>query len=248
MGKRPTASIIVIGNEILSGRTQDKNINYIARGLAEIGVELMEVRVIPDIEGKIIDTINEIRKGFDYVFTTGGIGPTHDDITSESIAKALGLEFEKNREALFELEKYYSERKEMLNEARLRMAFMPKGARIIKNPVSGAPGFNIANIYVFAGVPSIMQAMFDSVKSELRGGEKILSLTITTNLFEGDMASLLTKIQNENKDVEIGSYPHMIDKSFGVSLVLRSDDESRLNAVAEILKNMIMMMGGKIIN
>ena len=181
-----TACVLVIGNEILSGRTQDKNINYLAKGLNEIGVRLREVRVIPDVAEVIVATVRECKAAFDYVFTTGGIGPTHDDITAAAVAKALGREFGRNAEAEAVLRGHY--RPEEITEARLSMADMPEGAELIDNPVSRAPGFRIENVFVLPGVPRIMQAMFDGLRHGLAGGQPVRSVTIAAYLPEGLMA------------------------------------------------------------
>ncbi len=224
--KNPSACLIVIGNEILSGRTQDKNISFIATGLNEIGINLSEVRIIPDVEQTIVDTVKSCSSAFDYVFTTGGIGPTHDDITSNSIAKAFNVALSRNKEAENILLNHYGA--ENLNTARLKMAEIPEGSKLIYNPVSAAPGFIIENVYVMAGVPRVMQAMFDNIKGELKGGAKTLSKTISIYTTEGFIAEGLTKIQNEFPDVEIGSYPFIKNQRLGTSLVCRSTDTERL--------------------
>src|SRR5260221_202527 len=184
-----TACLIIIGNEILSGRTQDANLAFIAKGLNEVGIRLREVRVIPDIAETIIETVNEMRATFDYVFTTGGIGPTHDDITSECVARAFGVPWVLDEEARRRLAAGYANPAD-LNEARLRMAHVPEGAVLIDNPVSRAPGFQIGNVFVMAGVPRIMQAMFDGIKRRLIGGAPVLSRTVTSGLPEGVLAAV----------------------------------------------------------
>lgn len=238
---QPTACLIIIGNEILSGRTQDKNLAWIAKGLNEIGIALREVRVVPDIEPVIIDTVNTCRMGFTYVFTTGGIGPTHDDITSACIAKAFGVPLERNLQAAAILEKHYG--REQLNEARLKMADIPAGAGLILNPVSAAPGFRIGNVYVMAGVPSIMQAMFAGIKGELKGGAKTLSLCVSTFVTEGVIAAQLSDIQKEHAQVDIGSYPFIRHGRLGISLVARSVDNARLTACVNAIKAMLQALG-----
>lgn len=240
----PNACLIIIGNEILSGRTQDKNIAWIASHLNEIGVKLAEVRIIADIEQTIIGTVNYCRKIYDYIFTTGGIGPTHDDITTESIAKAFGVELAMNPEARNILSKHYGE--ENLNKARLKMAIIPVGARLIYNPVSAAPGFVIENIFVMAGVPSIMQAMFDNIKVELKGGAKTISKTLSIYLTEGLIAEGLTNVQNQFLDVEIGSYPFIRNNRLGTSLVLRTTDNQRLNICYDVLKEFLLTITNEI--
>ncbi|MEZ5691088.1 MAG: competence/damage-inducible protein A [Rickettsiales bacterium] len=229
------AAMIVIGNEILSGRTQDKNINFLADSLNKQGITLSEVRIIPDDEQMIIDTVKDYSEKYDYVFTTGGIGPTHDDITSLSIAKAFDKKYILNKDAEEILLNYYG--KDNLNEARLKMAHMPEGATLLHNPVSAAPGFIIDNIYVMAGVPSIMRAMFDSIKGVLKGGKIVLSKTISSFITEGTLAKELTSIQNNFPDVEIGSYPFIENSRLGTSVVCRSSDESRLNLCSSEVEN-----------
>ena len=234
----PTACLIIIGNEVLSGRTQDKNLSWIAKELNETGVKLTESRIIPDIEQVIIDTVNSCRKHFTYVFTTGGIGPTHDDITSGCIAKAFGVSLERNKEAVSILEKHYT--KDMLNEARLKMTEIPVGASLIPNPVSAAPGFRMENVYVMAGVPSIMQAMFGFVKSELRGGAKTLSRTLSAYITEGTIAERLSQIQQQSPEVEIGSYPFIRNQRLGTSLVSRSTNEKALETTFQLIRTMLL--------
>lgn len=234
----PNACLIVIGNEILSGRTQDENIRFIAFALVEIGVTLAEVRIIPDITQTIVNTVKSCSEAFDYVFTTGGIGPTHDDITTASVARAFNVPIIRNSEAEAILEKHYG--KENLNAARLKMAEIPQGARLIHNPVSAAPGFIIENVYVLAGVPSIMQAMFDNIKGELRGGAKILSKTISIYMTEGLLAEGLTTIQNQFPDVEIGSYPFIKNHRLGTSLVCRCHDKEQLDSCYNTLKTFLL--------
>jgi molybdenum cofactor synthesis domain-containing protein len=234
----PNACLIVIGNEILSGRTQDENIRFIASALGEIGVILAEVRIIPDITQTIVNIVKSCSETFDYVFTTGGIGPTHDDITTASVAQAFNAPITRNAEAEAILEKHYG--RENLNAARLKMAEIPQGARLIHNPVSAAPGFIIENVYVMAGVPSIMQAMFDNIKGELRGGAKILSKTISIYMTEGLLAEGLTAIQNQFPDVEIGSYPFIKNHRLGTSLVCRCANEKQLDACYDTLKTFLL--------
>lgn len=240
----PRTCLIIIGNEILSGRTQDKNINWIATELGEIGITLAETRIIPDIAQTIIDTVKSCSDKFDYVFTTGGIGPTHDDITSDCIAQAFGVPIALNAEAESILEKHYG--KENLNPARLKMAEIPQGARLILNPVSAAPGFIIGNVYVLAGVPSIMQAMFDNIKGELRGGAKTISKTISIYMTEGLLAEGLTAIQNQFPDVEIGSYPFIRNLRLGTSLVSRSTEQIRLDLCYDALKKFLLTFTSEI--
>ena len=221
------AAILIIGNEILSGRTQDTNTGTIALWLNSIGVKVKEVRVIPDIEKNIIDTVNVLRKTNDYVFTTGGIGPTHDDITAESISKAFKLDYEIHKEAFKILEAYYKPGE--FNEGRQKMVWMPKEAKLILNPTSGAPGFNIENVFCLPGVPSILKSMLGGLKNKIVGGKPILSHTISLRTVESEIANPLTKVQNNNKDVEIGSYPFFQAGKLGVSIVIRSEDQSKVD-------------------
>ena len=223
--KKSNAALIVIGNEILSGRTQDKNINYLAKKLGEIGVRFEEVRIIPDIHQTIIDTVNELRKRFSYVFTTGGIGPTHDDITTECVAKAFSVELARHEESYQKLHDYY---KGELNEGRVKMVMLPEGAEAIANPISTAPGYYIDNVYVMAGIPNVMQAMFDSICANLKGGAILKSKELKVYASESKIASVLTTAQDANPDIEIGSYPFVENNKIGVSVVLRGADEDEL--------------------
>ncbi|MDB5408841.1 MAG: competence/damage-inducible protein [Rhodospirillales bacterium] len=238
-----TAALLIIGNEILSGRTQDANLAYIAKGLGAIGVRLREVRVIPDVAATIIATVNEVRAKFDYVFTTGGIGPTHDDITSETIAQAFGVPWVLHPEAKRLLLTHYKESE--LNAARLRMAHVPAGATLIDNPVSLAPGFQIGNVFVMAGVPRIMQAMFDGILPRLKRGAPMLSRTVRCTLPEGIIAEGLGKLQDRYAELDIGSYPYFRRGAFGTALVLRGTDELRLGAATAELVELIRSLGGE---
>ena len=243
--KEVTACLIIIGNEILSGRTKDKNLSYLAERLNEWGIRLREVRVIPDIGETIAATLNACRPAFDYVFTTGGIGPTHDDITAESVAKAFGVPLIRNQEAVAILEARTRAVGFELNEARLRMANTPEGASLIENPVSGAPGFQMENVYVMAGVPSIMRAMLDGLRHRLVGGRPMLSLTIRAYLPEGEIAGGLGEIQGRYEDLDIGSYPFYLKGKYGASLVMRGTDQARLELAAEDLRAMIRGLGAE---
>ena len=240
-----TACLIIIGNEILSGRTQDKNLAYLALKLNDAGVQLRETRVSPDHEDTIIATVNECRATFDYIFTTGGIGPTHDDITTACIAKAFGVAVHRHPEAEKALRAHYTA--EQMNEARLKMADVPVGATLIPNPVSSAPGFKLGNVHVMAGVPRICQAMIDAVMPELRGGATVLSTSITTNLAEGTIADGLTAIQARHADVEIGSYPMFKQGVLSTTLVLRSPDATRNKHVHDEVAALIAECGGQLI-
>ncbi len=239
--KTVTACVLIIGNEILSGRTQDANLAYLARGLNEAGLRLREARVIPDVADAIVATVNEVRAKYDYVFTTGGIGPTHDDITAECVARAFGVKLILHPEAKRILEGGYKPGE--LNEARLRMAHVPEGATLIRNPVSRAPGFRIANVLVMAGIPQVMQAMFDDVKASLKGGRPALARTLSCSLPEGLLAKGLGEIQARYPDVDIGSYPSYRRGSFGVSLVMRSPDAERLGEATEAVAALIRSLG-----
>ena len=225
--KEIIASIIIIGNEVLSGRTKDLNTSIISVWLNSIGIIVREVRVIPDIEKIIVDTVNELRKKFDYVFTTGGIGPTHDDITAESISKVFNLEYGFHKEAFSILEKYYEPGK--FNEGRKKMAKMPVTANLILNPSSGAPGFYVENVFCLPGVPSILKSMIGGINNVLIGGDPIISKTINLRTYESEISKSLTNVQNNNKDVEIGSYPFFRQGKLGVSIVLRSVDQKMID-------------------
>src|SRR5438445_1697631 len=237
-----TACALIIGNEILSGRTQDANLSFLARGLNEAGVRLREARVIPDDVGVIVSTVNEVRRAFDYVFTTGGIGPTHDDITAQCIADAFGLTLIVHPEARRLLETHYPVGH--LNEARLRMAMVPEGAVLLPNPISRAPGFQIGNVFVLPGVPSIMQGIFEQLKHRLTGGERMLSRSVSCSLAEGTLAKDLAALQQRYPDVEIGSYPYFRRADFGVTLVLSGTDNVRLGDAAQELMELIRALGG----
>jgi molybdenum cofactor synthesis domain-containing protein len=239
-----TACLIIIGNEILSGRTQDANLAYIAKGLNDVGVRLREVRIVPDVAETIIATVNEMRARFDYIFTTGGIGPTHDDITSECIARAFGVRWVLSEEARRRLAAGYASPAD-LNAARLRMAHIPEGATLIDNPVSRAPGFQIGNVFVMAGVPRVMQAMFDGVKHRLTGGAPVLSRTVTSGLPEGVLAEGLGRLQARYPDFDVGSYPYYRRGGFGTSLVVRGTDAARLDAAAAELFALLTALGGE---
>ncbi|MEQ8326948.1 MAG: molybdopterin-binding protein [Parvibaculum sp.] len=238
-----TACLLIIGNEILSGRTQDKNLAFIGQGLNEIGIRLMEVRVIPDVEAVIVETLNEVRRRFDYVFTTGGIGPTHDDITADCVAKAFGLALIVNPEARAILETHYEPGQ--LTDARLRMARTPEGAELIVNPVSKAPGFQVENVFVMAGIPAIMQAMFASLRHRLAGGTPLSSRTLVVEMGESFVSEGLAAVQARYPDVEIGSYPFNRNGAFGTRLVLRATDLDDLRAAATEVDAMVAGLGGK---
>jgi molybdenum cofactor synthesis domain-containing protein len=229
------AAILIIGNEILSGRTKDTNTSTLAIWLNTIGVKVEEVRVIPDIEKTIVETLNFLRANYNYVFTSGGIGPTHDDITAESVSKAFGIKYEIHKEAFKILEAYYKPGE--FNEGRQKMVWMPENANLILNPTSGAPGFNVDNVFCLPGVPSILKSMLGGITNKIVGGEPILSLTISLRTVESEIANSLTKVQDDNKDVEIGSYPFFQAGKLGVSIVIRSEDQSKIDICnSQILK------------
>lgn len=232
-----TAAVLVIGDEILSGRTKDKNIGHIAERLTEVGIDLKEVRVVPDEEDEIVSALNALRVKFDYVFTTGGIGPTHDDITADAVARAFGVGIDVDPRARAMLLEYIAEKD--LNEARLRMARIPDGASLVVNTVSKAPGFNIGNVYVMAGVPRIMHAMLEAIIPTLRTGAPMLSRTVLANAKEGDIAAPLGEIAKRNRDVIIGSYPFLSETGPNTNLVVRSRSEERVEAVAAELEAML---------
>lgn len=239
-----TSAILIIGNEILSGRTQDCNVQFIADRLAKRGIKLCEVRIVRDEAEAVVGALNDLRRKYRYVFTTGGIGPTHDDITAECMALAFGTSLAVNDEARKRMEAFYKETGTTLNEARLRMARIPLGGTLIDNPVSAAPGFKIGNVFVMAGVPNIMQAMFGHVETMLETGTPLLSNTVSCKMREGDIALELEAVQKEFPDVEIGSYPGMGVGGRNLSLVLRGADEGRLTAATEKVMGLIRSKGG----
>ena len=243
--KTYTAALLIIGNEILSGRTTDANLPYIAGRLNALGIRLSEVRVVPDVEADIVDAVNALRARYTYLFTTGGIGPTHDDITAGCVAKAFGLPLTEHAEARRRLEERYAETGIELNEARLRMSMTPEGAELIDNPVSAAPGFQMENVFVMAGVPKIMQAMFESLRERLVGGDPLLSRGISCKLPEGKLAHGLGEIQTRHAGVDIGSYPSYSSTGFGVAVVLRHTDQSALDAAAGEVIALIRTLGGE---
>ncbi len=245
MSEETTACVIIIGNEILSGRTQDLNLAYIGKRCDELGITLAQARVIEDDEARIIACVNECRSLFTYVFTTGGIGPTHDDITSASIAKAFSRKLIRHPDAVAVMDDYYDTGK--LTEARLKMAEVPEGASLIENPVSAAPGFQIENVYVLPGVPMIMQAMFENISDTLQGGEPMLSDSVASNLGESVMAEALAGLQLQYPDVAIGSYPYFKKGKLGVNLVIRSRDAARLAELGGKLERMVVELGGEVI-
>ena len=228
------AAILIIGNEILSGRTQDTNTSTLSLWLNSLGVKVQEVKIIPDVEETIVNSVNLLRKQYDYVFTTGGIGPTHDDITAESISKAFNLKYEMHKEGYKLLEKYYKPGE--FNEGRQKMIWMPQNAKLILNPTSGAPGFNIENVFCLPGVPSILKSMLGGLKNDIAGGDPILSHTINLRTVESEIANSLTKVQDNNSDVEVGSYPFFQAGKLGVSIVIRSEEQAKIDVcISQIL-------------
>jgi len=232
-----TAAILVIGDEILSGRTKDKNIGYIAEYMTNIGIDLREVRVVPDVHEEIVEAVNALRRRYDYVFTTGGIGPTHDDITADAIAAAFGVPIDVDPRAVAMLSERFPP--DQLNEARLRMARIPEGADLIANSVSKAPGFRIGNVHVMAGVPSIMQAMLDVVAPTLRTGVKMLSETVRAGLREGDIGTPLARVAKAHPEASIGSYPFYSDTGPDTNVVVRSRDPQKLAAAVAAVRDML---------
>ena len=246
MGDAPvTAAMIVIGNEILSGRTKDANVNYVARQLTALGIQLREVRVVVDDEAAIAGAVNDLRAQYRYVITTGGIGPTHDDITCEAVAKAFGRKYILNPEARQVLEEYYDGSGRELNEARLRMAHSPEGAALIENPVSRAPGFQVENVYILAGIPAVMRGMFERLAPTLEGGQKVLAREISVLLGEGDVARGLGALQERYDMLEVGSYPFVRDGQFGTTLVLRGTDGDKIELAAQELMALLRTLGGE---
>ncbi len=248
MSNDPTAAVLLIGNEILSGRTQDLNLKYIASKLSAIGVRLRECRVIADNPSAIVEALNTLRKTHTYVFTTGGIGPTHDDITAQCVADAFEVPLLQHPEAVKLLQDYFKMRGVDANEARMRMANVPDGGALIENPVSVAPGFQVDNVFVMAGVPKIMQSMFENILPTLQRGSALLSVTVTCNLPEGDLSAPLGELQQKFLSIDLGSYPGKYQTEVPqVALVGRGTDIKRLNEVAEELKLLVAKLGGDVL-
>ena len=240
-----TAALLVIGDEILSGRTKDKNIGYIAEYLTAVGIDLEEVRVVGDEESAIIDALNALRCRYTYVFTTGGIGPTHDDITADCVAKAFGVSIDVDPRALAILQERLAATGGEMNEARLRMCRIPKGADLVLNKVSAAPGMWIGNVIVMAGVPTIMQAMLDEVAPKLKTGVRILSETIRADAREGDIGTQLGEIAKANPQVTIGSYPFFDPKQGpNTNVVLRARDAQKMAAAKQAVEHMLQRVRG----
>jgi molybdenum cofactor synthesis domain-containing protein len=239
-----TAAVLVIGDEILSGRTKDKNIGFIAEYLTALGIDLKEVRVVPDDEDEIIAALNALRKRYTYVFTTGGIGPTHDDITADSVAKAFGVPIDVDPRVI-EIFRARAPAME-LNEARLRMARIPQGATLVENKISAAPGFWLDNVIVMAGVPSIMQSMLDAVSGKLKTGAKMLSEQVRANAREGDIGTPLGEIAKANPEVIIGSYPFFDGSGPNTNIVVRSRDPKKLAAAMSAVEEMLVQVHAKV--
>ncbi len=241
-GQAPkTAAVLIIGDEILSGRTQDSNLAMIAKELGACGIQVGEVRVVPDIQARIVAALNALREAYDYVFTTGGIGPTHDDITADAIAAAFGVSIDVRADALAILGAHYEP--DEFTEARRRMARIPDGALLIDNPVSRAPGFQLGNVFVLAGVPMVAKAMMESVIPRLEGGPRLQSRTIGAYLAEGHIAGPLAAIQDQYPEARIGSYPFYRDKKFGVSLVVRATDPEILEHATGAVREAVRALG-----
>jgi len=244
--KTVRAALIIIGNEILSGRTKDANLQHLAKELNSVGVILSEVRVIPDDETMIVEAVNTMRATYDYVFTTGGIGPTHDDITAECVAKAFSLPLIRNTEAETLMRAHFERTGRELNEARLRMANTPEGASLVKNPISTAPGFRVENVYVMAGVPMVMQAMLEGIKLELIGGKTMLSRAVASYIGEGNMAAGLTALQDKYSQLDIGSYPfYKAGNRFGTTIILRHTDAHLLEKAMHEVADLMRSLGGE---
>jgi len=235
--KEFTSAILIIGNEILSGRTVDKNTSFIAKWLGELGINVEEVRVIPDKEKIIINTLNELRKKYQYIFTTGGIGPTHDDITAESVAKAFGKKYKYNSEAYSILKKYYANSD--FNEGRKKMAKMPEGAKLIYNKQGSAPAFYLENVFVLPGIPSYVEIMLPPLKDLFVKGKKIISISCEARVRESSIAADLSNIQDKYPDIDIGSYPFSNQNGFGTVLVIRATNEDVALKCKKDIENML---------
>jgi len=242
----PTAALILIGSELLSGRTQDKNLAFIGSRLGARGIVLTEARVIADVPDVISDTVNAMRSKYSYVFTTGGIGPTHDDITAECVARAFGVELPTHPEAERRLLEYFKSRDIEPNADRMRMAKIPQGATLVDNPVSIAPGFRLENVIVMAGVPRIMQAMFKNVEPSLPVGPSIESVSVVCDLGEGTFASDLRDLQAKFGDLELGSYPMSAENGLRVALVAKGQNQDSLNQIQAHLVQMVTRLGGRV--
>jgi molybdenum cofactor synthesis domain-containing protein len=243
MARTWTAALAVIGDEILSGRTQDKNVAQVAAWLNEQGIRLAEVRIVPDDVGRIGETVNALRAAYDYLFTTGGIGPTHDDITVDAIAAAFQVPVIVHPEARAILEDYYRDRPGGLTEARLRMARVPEGAELIPNPTSGAPGVKMENVFIMAGVPHIAASMLEALTGKLEGGRPMVSVTVGARAPESDVADLLRETEAAHPGVAIGSYPFFKDGGYGANFVIRSEDGDLARSTGEELADRLREAG-----
>ena len=232
-----SASLIIIGDEILSGRTEDKNLAYLAKWLGKLGIHLLEVRIVLDDESDIIEAVNALRKRYDYVFTTGGIGPTHDDITTESVAKAFGVKTKIDDDALTKMKEYLAGKE--LTEPLLKMLYIPEGGELIYSPATKAPGYKIENVFVMAGIPAIMQGMLEGMYAYLEKGEVVHSRSFDIFVGESLFAEKLTVIQDRFTSLDIGSYPFSRDGKYGATIVIRSTDENKLDACEEEIRDLI---------
>ncbi len=243
--QRVTAAAVIIGNEILSGRTQDVNLAYLGARLNELGIQLAEARVVADREEAIVAAVNACREAYDYVFTTGGIGPTHDDITSACVAKAFGERLIRHPQAERVLRARYEQMGVEVTPARLRMAETPESATVIENEFGGAPGYKVGNVFVMAGIPRVMQAMFEAARPYLEGGVVLLSRTVGCYVPEGSIARGLGELQDAFADLDIGSYPFSSNAGYGTNLVLRGPEEARLDEALAKLRALIVELGGE---
>ena len=234
----PTAAMLVIGDEILSGRTRDANMHHLAGELTAVGIDLKEVRVVSDDAQAIVSAVNALRGGFDHVFTSGGIGPTHDDITADNIAAAFGVPIDIRADARAILQAHYDRQGIEMNAARLRMARIPDGAVLIDNPVSSAPGFSMGNVHVMAGVPSIFQAMVAGLLPRLTGGAPLVSETVRLNVPEGEIAAPLGVLAQDHPELSMGSYPFTINSAYGTNIVIRGSDANAVGAAAAKLRDL----------
>lgn len=239
-----TAGVLLIGDELLSGRTKDKNFGYISEFLTAMAIDVREARIVSDVQVEIVSALNELRKRYTYVFTTGGIGPTHDDITADAVAAAFGVGIDYHPDAYKALEENCKRRGLEFTTARKRMARVPEGGVLIENAVSTAPGFQVDNVFVMAGVPNVCQAMMDVVAGRLKSGKQMLSRTIKCTVGEGDIGDALGELQQEHPDVSIGSYPYFTATGFGTNLVVRSTDEAALNLAEKAVEALVKQLSG----